>query len=207
MRARGSSTLRIFGPGLCSVLLVVGPDLRAQQSTDELRNLAKNPVGDTIKVPVTESIGFDAGPYHRTAHSLQILPVIPMEINTNWLLIPRIVTTAVAFLPDVTSASGGFTGVGDSVATFFITPVHTQKLIWGVGPSLLIPTSTNADIGGEKWGLGPSVAVLTQPRSAGIWSRARRLTRTGPNRARIAGWCLLEAVLEEPSKWRARRWT
>jgi hypothetical protein len=144
-------------------MLLAGPALRAQQTTDDLRKLARNPVGDAVKVPFAESISFDAGPYDRISSSLQILPLIPLQISTNWLLIPRIATTPVAYQPDVTRAGGGSTGIGDTVATFFITPAHTGRIIWGVGPSLLIPTATNSDIGAGKWDLGLSVAVLAQP--------------------------------------------
>jgi hypothetical protein len=144
-------------------LLLAGPALRAQQTTDDLRKLARNPVGDAIKVPIVESVSFDAGPFDRTSHSLQILPVIPFQIARNWLLIPRIATTPVAYLPDVTRAGSGTTGIGDTVATFFITPAHTGRLIWGVGPSLLIPTATDPNLGAGKWDLGPSFAVLAQP--------------------------------------------
>jgi hypothetical protein len=154
--------VRIFY-GLLSVLLVSGSALRAQQTTDDLRKLARNPMGDAVKVPLAESISFDAGPYDRISSSLQIEPLIPLQIAKNWLLIPRIAATPVAYLPDVTQADGGITGVGDTVATFFITPVHTGRLIWGVGPSLLIPTATNTNIGGGIWDFGASLAVLAQP--------------------------------------------
>ena len=55
----------------------VVPMLRAQETVDQLRDLARNPVGDAIKVPFVESINFDAGPYDRTSNSLQVEPVIP----------------------------------------------------------------------------------------------------------------------------------
>ena len=162
MTARGVQDL-VLGLQLWIVLLLVGPMLRAQQAPDNIRNLARNPVGDAIKVPLSESISFNAGPYNRTAHSLQILPIIPLRITENWLLISRIVTTPVAYLPDVTRARGGITGLGDAVATVLLTPARTGKLTWGVGASLLIPTATDPSLGTGKWDLGPSFAVLVQP--------------------------------------------
>lgn len=45
--------------------------LHAQQNTDELRDLTRNPVGDAIKLLFVESINFAAGPYDRTSNSLQ----------------------------------------------------------------------------------------------------------------------------------------
>jgi hypothetical protein len=174
MENRATGRLRRFY-GLLVVSLLAGPFLRAQQTTDELRNVARNPVGDAIKVPMTESLSFDAGPYHRTASSLQMLPLIPLQISEKWLLIPRIAATPLAYLPDVTQASGGITGLGDTVATFFITPAHPGWLIWGVGPSLLIPTATNSNLGGGRWDLGPSVAVVIQPKWGGFWIAAQNI--------------------------------
>jgi hypothetical protein len=177
---------------LLIVLLLASPTLLAQQTTDNLRELARNPLGDVVKVPFVESINFDAGRYDRISNSLQIQPIIPLQIAKNWLLVPRIVATPVAYLPDVTTASGGSTGLGDTVATFFLTPAHTGKVIWGVGPSLLIPTATDANIGAGKWGLGPSVAALVEPNwgSAGvvvqnIWSLPGNSQRPSVNQLQI----------------------
>jgi hypothetical protein len=161
--------------GLLLGLLLVCPALRAQLPPDDLRNVARNPVGDAIKVPITGSVSFDAGPYHRTASSLQTLPLIPLQVTENWLLIPRIVANPVVYQPDVARPSGGITGVADTVATFFLTPAHPGWLIWGVGPSLLIPTATNSDLGGGNWDLGPSVAVVVQPKWGGFWVAAQNL--------------------------------
>jgi hypothetical protein len=33
--------------------------------------------------------------------------------------------------------------------------------LWGVGPILLLPTATDALLGGKKWGAGPTAVVLT----------------------------------------------
>ena len=112
-------------------------------------------MGDVIKIPLAESINFGAGPYDRTSNSLQIQPTIPFPISEEWLLIPRIVATAVAYEPEVSQASGGSTGLGDTVATFFLTPAHTGLVVWGLGPSLLIPTATDTNTGGADgaWAL------------------------------------------------------
>jgi hypothetical protein len=163
--------------GLLAALLASGPNLRAQQTTDAVRKLARNPLGDAVKVPLTESVSFGAGPYDRTSSFLQVMPLIPLQIASNWLLVSRISATPVAYQPDVIRPGGGITGVGDTVATFFITPAHSGRLIWGVGPSLLIPTATDAELGAGNWDLGPSIALIVQPRwgsgyvvAQNIWS-------------------------------------
>lgn len=169
-----ASRQKVFRSGLWLVLLVCST-LRAQQTADELRNLARNPLGDAIKLPIGESISFDAGPYSRTANSLQILPIIPLQVDSNWLLMPRVVTTLAAYQPDVTQPNGGSTGLGDTFASFFLTPAHPGKLVWGVGPALLIPTSTAPILGTGKWGLGPSAGIFIQPHWGSFWVAAQNI--------------------------------
>ena len=47
------------------------------------------------------------------------------------------------------------------------SPRKPEKVIWGVGPALTIPTATNDILGQGKLSLGPSVVVLAQP---GKWT-------------------------------------
>jgi hypothetical protein len=195
--------------GFLVISFLLVPTLRAQQTVDELRDLARNPVADAIKVPFVDSINFDAGPYDRTSNSLQLQPVIPWQISKNWLLVPRVMATALAYEPDVTRKNGGTTGLGDIIATFFFTPFRARKLIWGLGPSLLIPTTTDAKLGVGEWAVGPSVAVLAEPDwgSAGvvvqnIWSLSGDSNRASVNQIQIEtsvsynlphGWYLVTA--------------
>jgi hypothetical protein len=134
-----------------------------EPSQPDLRKIARNPFADVIKLPFAADIFFDAGPYGRTSSDLQVQPLIPIQISQGWLLVPRIVATAVTYVPDSTRDSDGRVGLGDMVPTFFLTPAHVRRLIWGVGPALLIPTATDSALGAGRWGLGPSFAVLSQP--------------------------------------------
>ena len=134
---------------------------------------------------------------------------IPFPIAEEWLLIPRIVATVVAYEPEVSQASGGSTGLGDTVATFFLTPAHTGLVVWGLGPSLLIPTATDTNTGAGRWGLGPSLALIVQPKWGSIatlvqniWSLPGNSQRTSVNQLQIEtslsydlphGWYLLMA--------------
>jgi hypothetical protein len=195
--------------GVWGVLLLTGVSLHAQQTPQDLEKLARNPVGDTVKIPLAESINFDAGPYGRASNSLQIQPTLPFPIAKEWLLIPRIVATLADYEPEVSQASGGSLGLGDTVATFFLTPAHTGMVVWGVGPSVLIPTATDTNTGAGKWGLGPSLALVLQPNwgsiatdMQNIWSFPGNSQRTPVNQLQIEtsvsynlrrGWYLLTA--------------
>jgi hypothetical protein len=63
--------------------------------------------------------------------------------------------------PEVSQASGGSTGVGNTIAAFFLTPAHTGTVVWAVGPSLLIPTATDTNTSAGKWGLDPPLAFCS----------------------------------------------
>jgi hypothetical protein len=195
--------------GVWGSLLLAGAALHAQQTAESLEKLARNPVGDAVKIPLEEAINFAAGPYGRTSNSLEFQPTIPFRMGEDWLLIARIIGTIEAYEPEVSQANGGSTGLGDTVATFFLTPAHTGTVVWGLGPSLLIPTATDMNTGAGKWGLGPSLAFIVQPRWGSvatavqnIWSLPGNSQRTPVNQLQIEtslsynlphGWYLLTA--------------
>ena len=195
--------------GLWGVLLLAGAALHAQQTPESLEKMARNPVGDAVKIPLEEDINFDAGPYGRTSNSLQLQPTIPLRMGEDWLLIARIIGTIEAYEPEVSQANGGTTALGDTIATFFLTPAHTGTVVWGLGPSLLIPTATATTTGAGKWGLGPSLAFVVQPNWGSmitavqnVWSLPGRSQRASVDQLQIEtslsynlphGWYLLTA--------------
>jgi hypothetical protein len=164
----------------------------AQSAPDELREIARNPLADVIKLPFEEDFTFNQGPYNRDANSLAIDPVIPLSITPDWLLVTRVVATALAYQPNLLASSGGTTGLGDTTASFFLSPARTGKLIWGLGPAVLTPTATSNQLGAGKWGVGPTGAVLTEPQwgSVGalvqnIWSVAGSSSRSPVNQMQL----------------------
>ncbi len=161
----------VLGIALC--LLLLSTSVTAQDTPRELRKIARNPFADVLKVPVEEDVTFTAGPFNRNANSLQLQPVIPLQMTNGLLLISRILATTVVYQPDLGQKSGGSTGWGDINSTFFFTPAHVKKVIWGMGPSLLIPTATETELGAGKWGIGPSGVVLVEP----AWGSASMLVR------------------------------
>jgi hypothetical protein len=93
---------------------------------------------------------------------LNIQPVIPIRISENWNLINRIITPII-FQPNVNQNTQGTFGLGDINPTFFFSPAKPGKLIWGVGPTFVIPTATATQLGQGKFSMGPGVVLLTTP--------------------------------------------
>ena len=215
--------MRIF-PAWAICFLLMSPHLFAQDTPEELRKIARNPFADVIKLPLEEDVNFSAGPFNRTANSLQLQPVLPFQISEGWLLIPRIVATGVAYQPDVTQRTAGVTGLGDTTSTFLLTPAHTGRLIWGAGPTLLLPTATSSELGSGKWGLGPTVVAVTEPKWGSvemlvqnIWSIAGNSERASVNEMEVDlsfsynlphGWYLTSgpSITADWTQVRSERW-
>ena len=139
----------------------------AATNTDALRKAAQNPVASLISVPVQNNDNFGIGPDDRTQNVLNIQPVIPVSIGKNWTLISRIITPII-YQPTVSQPiNQGASGFGDLNPTFFLSPAKPGKLIWGAGPSVVLPTATNPLLGQGKWSVGPSFVALAQP---GKWT-------------------------------------
>jgi hypothetical protein len=158
----------------------------AAVNTDALRNAAQNPIASLISVPIQENFNFNNSPGDRTQNVLNIQPVIPLRVSKDWNLIVRWITPVIyqplpiaqAYGPPVQST--GVYGLGDMNPSFFFSPAKPHKLIWGVGPSIVLPTATNTTFLGQgKFSVGPSVVVLVQPKpwtigflANNIWSVA-----------------------------------
>ena len=83
----------------------------------------------------------------------------------------------VIYQPELVPGQGSTSGLGDTSYTAFFSPREPGNLIWGVGPVVSIPTSSDVQLGTGEWAAGPSVVLLTMPGSwvtgillSNIWS-------------------------------------
>jgi hypothetical protein len=158
------------------------------ESADKLRKESQNPIASLISVPIQENWNFHIGPADRTQNIMNIQPVIPMTLGTNWNLIVRWIAPVIyqpvgvqepppPSGPDVSFISrqagtaattqSGVYGLGDMQPTFFFSP-KKSKVTWGAGPILLLPTATKTGVLGQgKFGMGPALVSLVQP---GKWT-------------------------------------
>lgn len=145
-----------------SMMLVVG-FVHAQDSGD-LAKASQNPVGDLVSLPFQNNTSFGIGPNDAVSNVLNIQPVYPVSLSENWNLINRGIVPVI-YREEVLPALelGDATGLGDISYTGFISPAEPGKLIWGVGPSFLLPTATEDRWASDKWSAGLGVVLLTMP--------------------------------------------
>ncbi|MBS0581077.1 MAG: neuromedin U [Proteobacteria bacterium] len=156
-------------------------------STEALQKATQNPVADLISVPLQNNSNFGIGSHDRTQDVLNVQPVIPAHLTQDWNLITRIIQPIV-WQPDTNASSGGTFGLGDMNPTFFFSPAHPGRVIWGAGPAFVLPTATDSTLGQGKWSIGPSFVALTQPEHwtlgvllSNVWSFAGSSDRASVN--------------------------
>jgi hypothetical protein len=149
----------VFVAALSAGALFAALPVHAEMSAEELAKLAQNPVGNLISVPFQNNTNLNFGPEKGTQNVLNIQPVIPVSINSEWNIITRTIVPVIS-MPSLYPGDDRTNGIGDTVFTAFLSPAVPKGLIWGVGPVVQLPTNSNSVLGNNNWGLGPSFVVL-----------------------------------------------
>ena len=150
------------------------------QGGGDLRSAVQNPISSLISLPF--KFTFDYGAPDGEASFLNIQPVVPITVG-NWNLVNRAIIPLIHTNGEVAGTPGipnpiegdGATGLGDINYSLFFSPVKYDKVIWGIGPSITIPTATDKELGSEKWSSGPTGVVLFQPKWGTFGMLARHL--------------------------------
>jgi hypothetical protein len=151
--------LRWPAAALCAAAVIAAVPVHAEMSAEELAKLAQNPVGNLISLPFQNNTNLNFGPEKGTQNILNIQPVIPISVSSEWNIITRTILPVIS-MPTLGPDIGSTNGIGDVVFTAFLSPAKPDKWIWGVGPVLQLPTNSTAELGNKNWGLGPSFVVL-----------------------------------------------
>jgi len=165
--------MKLFLPvALCASLITVAafaadsvPVTTAPAPASNAAALAEklqNPVADLVSLQFQNNFNFNVGRNNGTLYLLNIQPVIPLHITPEWNYIVRPV------LPFISTSNvyrpGYVSGLGDLELETFISPAKPGPfgLIWGIGPTSIMPTATQKILGGDVLTLGPSAVALVQ---------------------------------------------
>ena len=137
--------------------------------TQDLAKQLSNPVADLVSVPFQLNYDSNIGANDSGSRwTLNVQPVAPFSLNANWNLISRTIIPIVS-TDGIPFGDGTETGLGDTVQSFFFSPKEptASGWIWGVGPVLVLPTSTDNRFGAGEWGAGITAVALKQ---SGPWT-------------------------------------
>src|SRR3954453_7241522 len=118
---------------VCAAILVATASAQAELSAEELAKLAQNPVGNLISVPFQNNTNLNFGPEKGTQNILNIQPVVPISINSEWNIITRTILPVI-WNPSLGNGIESKNGIGDVVFTAFLSPANPGNWIWGAGP-------------------------------------------------------------------------
>jgi len=144
---------------LCTGGVAAQPAPAAEASADLAKKLS-NPISDLVSVPLQFNWEQGVGPQDQTRFVLNLQPVVPFPLSPDWTMIGRFIMPFVAQPPLAEGGAPAF-GIGDITASAFFSP-RPGRVIWGAGPVIVLPSTTQPTIGGEQWGLGPTAVVLRQ---------------------------------------------
>jgi hypothetical protein len=156
--------MRRFALALTIGLALAAVSTAWGDETEDLAKAVQNPLATLMTLPFQANFNNGQGPYERQALNLNIQPVVPFP-GKEWNIISRTIIP-VNSVPQGTTDSTF--GLGDTNLSIFWSPAKAKKLIWGVGPALLLPTASNPEVlGTDKWSLGPTGVIFY---TAGPWS-------------------------------------
>lgn len=177
-----------------------------------------NPLADLVSVPFQFNWANGVGPEEDVRQVLNIQPVIPFSISERWNVISRVIMPFIS----QPAALGSSSGAGDILGSAFFSPKgEPGSLIWGIGPVVNLPTTTDPTLGSGKWSAGPTAIVMKQqgPWTLGalanqLWSFADRGSTPRPEVSQMlvqpfvsfvtSGGVTLTLMSETTANWKAR---
>ena len=154
----------VVSVAFAGLLASSSPAQQPSSTGPESRDLAKqlsNPLASLVSVPFQFNWEQNVGPSKLTRFVLNVQPVMPFTVNERVNLIVRLIAPFISQPPLATGGTATF-GMGDITTSVFFAPSTPGKLIWGAGPVIVLPSTSDPALGSGKWSLGPTIVALKQ---------------------------------------------
>ncbi len=121
-----------------------------------------NPLAKIISIPFafnySQNINLE---YNGKVETMDIQPLVPIKISKHWDIVSRFSLPVVNQQNSFVDSGTQF-GLGPSLYSGLLSPdARDNKMMWGIGPTVWIPTNTQDILGDSEWGIGPSGLIVT----------------------------------------------
>ena len=151
-------------------------------SAQELADKLANPVASLISLPLQNNLNYGIGPYNGVKYTINVQPVIPFKLTDNLNLITRYVIPVID-QRNITGLNTHEFGLSDATVTAFFAP-KSKKLIYGIGPAFLIPTTTEKLLGTEIFDVSPCALIKHQFKESSVGFIANQIWSVAGNEDR-----------------------
>lgn len=131
--------------GLLAVLFSLTAGPATAEGDKDLAKESQNPIGNIISLPFENTTEFDVGTEDAIVNTFTLKPVYPVNVG-EWNLINRAIAPIV-YQEERFPGEGDEFGLGDLTLQVFASPAKPNKLIWGIGPVVILPTHTDDRFG------------------------------------------------------------
>jgi hypothetical protein len=200
--------------------LAAAPQALAQQSDEEVARNLEDPIYHQISLPLQSNFDCCYGAAHGSRYTLNIQPVIPIDLGDNSDIIARSIIP-ILYEHDNTPGQGSHAGFGDIMESFFFSPRNASPLVWGIGPAIQLPTG-DSQLGTGKWEAGPTFAIGERSGPINVimvvyqlWSFAGDRSRSAVSKMRLQpslaytfkDSTTLKVGVDADYDWAHRQWT
>jgi hypothetical protein len=126
------------------------------QKNSEITKKLINPLG-YLSVPFQSNIDLKIPPNNAFRWTMNMMPIVPFSINKDFNSLNRIVLPII-YQNDVFKGKTQI-GIGDLLINTFISP-KSDNVVFGLGPSVYIPSGSPLQFTSGKWAAGPGVILM-----------------------------------------------
>ena len=131
-------------------------------TADEIAKQLTNPISSTWSMQIQNNLTLERGGGHsyRGEYTMNFQPALPFHLTDEWNLIVRPVFNFTS-TPRL-NPGGDFSrdsGIGQTSVIALLSP-SKGSVLWGLGPTTIIPTTTRDELSQRKYAIGPAGVVL-----------------------------------------------